>query len=478
MPTNLTQLEDRLRAAYADAAATVQPDDIRPDASAATSQVGWHTATRIGATRIIGRRATALAAAAAVVLIIVVATVVPAVLQSGSGHRTGGPGIASSHMAYVVSQRDLLIPVNLATGTALKPIPLGVKGFDGGVVISPDNKLVYVVSVRGQLVPVDLATGKADRPIEVGGVPGGLVMTPNGRAAYVLEPLYGVVAVDLSTRTALGLIKIPGARSFVLTPDGKALYVLARVGRGLTLTEIDTATNTTIATDPLHGRPARADADPAWPVGGRPEHSHDGSGRQDRLRLVPIGQDHVCGRAYQVERVNHRCHRSQQHGAEADRYGPGPGPDRPGFAISPGSRTGYLTDSNSSAAQWVSPVDLRTGTVLPSIPLPANQTGYDLTLSPDGTTLYATAVDGSTVVPVDAATGTALQAIRLIGLPRWQNDSAVFAPGGETLYVLSSANNPRGALVAGRMTPINTVTGAVGKAIDFPAGLDDIVFGR
>lgn len=470
MPAKLTQLEDRLRAAYADAAATVQPDDIRPDASAATSQVRWHAAARIGATRIIGRRATALAAAAAVVLIIVVATVVPAVLQSGSGHRTGGPGITGSHTAYVVTQRDLLIPVNLATSTALTPIPLGVKGFDSGAVISPDGKTVYVVTARGQLVPVDLATGKADRPIEVGGVPGGLVMTPNGRAAYVLQSRYGVVAVDLATRTALGLIKIHDAASFALTPDGKTLYVLGSPATGPTLTAISTATNTTIATIVLHS-PLRGWFDGPQSLVIAP----DGKTAYASMAAIDVRTRRQAAVIMPVDLATSTERKPielTQGGAALV------------LTISPDSQTGYLSETTQSTEaqpngeQRITPVDLRAGAVLPSRPLPANQDGYDLTLSPDGTTLYATAVDGSTVVPVDTATGTALQAIRLAGLPRWQNDSAVFAPGGETLYVLSSANNPRGALVAGRMTLINTVTGAVGKAIDFPAGLDDIVFGR
>ena len=113
---------------------------------------------------------------------------------------------------------------------------------------------MYVLTVRGQLVPVDVRTARAFRPIDVGGVSQDLVTTPNGKAAYVLEPPCGVVAVDLATRTALALIKIHNASSFALTPNGKTLY-----GVGTTmdttdpvLTAIDTAANTTTATIALH----------------------------------------------------------------------------------------------------------------------------------------------------------------------------------------------------------------------------------
>ena len=312
-------------------------------------------------------------------------------------------------------------------------------------------------------------------------MPGGLVMTPDGKAAYVLEPFYGVVAVDLATRAALGLIKIPGARSFALTPDGKTLYVLATVGKGLTLTAIGTATNTTIATVALHGPalPAPTQSHPAgWYVG------------QSTLTMAPNGKTVYV--SYQSVRVTSAATSTTRWSGSIIAVdvasdtelkpidmGPVPGRVAQEFLISPGSQTGYLTDSNlSTQAQWVSPVDLRTDTVLPSIALPAAQNGYQLSLSPGGATLYATAVDGSTVVPVDTATDTARQPIRLGSFPRWQQYQGVFAPGGDTLYVLSSFDYPKGALIAGRMTPVDTATGAVGKPINFPEGLDDIVFGR
>ena len=96
-------------------------------------------------------------------------------------------------------------------------------------------------------------------------------------------------------------------------------------------------------------------------------------------------------------------------------------------------------------------------------------------LSPDGGRLYVIQSTGSTVIPVDTATGTPMQPIQL-GAPRWYASDGVFAPGGRTLYVLSHYGYPKGALVAGRMTPINAATGAVGKTIDIPAGLNGIVF--
>ena len=231
MPTDLSQIEDRLRAAYSDVAATVRPEDVSEHAPEATNPVRWRAAAR---TR--RRRGPALAAAAAVLLIVITATVIPNVLQSGSRHRSSPAAeqrVPVSHMAYVMStsqsnsKSDQLVPVNLVTGRTLKPIPLHVKGYGSQVAISPNGKLAYVLTARAQLIPVDLATGRAYPPIDFGGVPQGLVITPDGKTAYVLEDPYGVVVVDLATRTALGFIKVHDARRFVLTPNGKTLYVLS-----------------------------------------------------------------------------------------------------------------------------------------------------------------------------------------------------------------------------------------------------------
>jgi hypothetical protein len=423
--------------------------------------------------------------------------VVPQVLQSGSRHRNGGAGTAGrSDMAYVVAQRDLLIPVDLAAGATLKPVPLGVAGGEAGVAISPDGRLVYVLTVRGQLVPVDVRTGAAARPIDVGGVSQDLVMTPNGKAAYVLEPPYGVVAVDLATRTAVGLIKVYGTDGFALTPNGKTLYVLGTTRSTTTssadpvLTAIDTATNAIVGTLTLTG----PDIQSRCSTIKSPSTSHGSSPSSMCLpRGWHVGQQSVTmapdGKTVYVSYESFNNHTSQRSGSIVGVDVASNTEQRPiplggsaasvwtgntlAFAISPDSLTGYLAGLRS-----VTPIDLRTGAVLPSIPVPASHNldfGYDLTPSPDGQRLYLIQNIGSTVVPVDTATGSALQPIRLAGWPHWMQDDGVFAPGGKTLYVLSYASS-NSALHAGRMTPIDAATGTVGKPIDIPAGLDGIVF--
>jgi hypothetical protein len=476
MPADTRQIEDRLRAAYADTAATVRPEDISEHAPAATSPVQWSAAARIKS-----RRGPALAAAAAVVLIVTTATVIPHVLQSGS--RNGVPGAAGhvrSHMAYVVStsqsnsQSDSLVPVNLVTGAALKPIPLRVKGYGSAVAISPTGRRAYVLTARSQLVPVNLATGRAGPPIEFGGVSQDLLITPNGNEAYVLQPPYGVEAVGLTTRTALGFIKVHDAEHYLLTPDGKTLYVLSYSltysrsrTNGLSLTAIDTATNTTTATIELHTLGSRdvLPASLAMTRDGKTLYVAFGLNVRGNVRspasirstdeIIPVD---VASNTERTPIVSGRL----------------PGVLWQGLTISPDSQTGYLQHSHS-----LIPVDLRTGAVRPSIQLPAAfqaNYGNDLTFSPDGQRLYMIQGNDPAAFPVDTATGRVMQPIR-VGLPRWYAWGGVFAPGGKTLYILSyDVDFKNGHYVAARMTPIDAATGTVGRPIDIPAGRDAIVF--
>jgi len=467
MPADTSQLEDKLRAAYSDVAATVQPEDISELAPAPTSPVRWRAAATTG------RRRTALAAAAAVLLIVITATVIPQVLQSGSRHSNGGPGAAGhvphSHMAYVTTKSDQLIPIDLDTGTPLAPIPLGVKGYDGALATSPDGKMVYVLTARGQLVPVNVRTGKAGHPINFGGISQAVVTTANGKAAYVLQPPYGVVVVGLTTRTVLGFIKIHDARSFALTPNGKTLYVLSSsavsTGTGPVLTAIDTAANTIIATIELHA------------PGGI-----SGFVLPRSLAMAPDGKtvytafDNVRGTVAHPRSTDVIIPVDVASNTERTPIvsGTGSGFLWNGLAISPDSQTGYLQQ-----AQSLIPVDLHTGAVRGPIPVSHLLGGtYEVTFSPDSHRLYLIRNTDHEVVPIDTATGTAMQPIQL-GARSWGARQGVFAPGGNaTLYVLSYYIRWKtGSFIASRMTPVDVTTGAVGKPIEFPGGPSDIVFG-
>jgi DNA-binding beta-propeller fold protein YncE len=376
-------------------------------------------------------------------------------------------------MAYVVSSEGgsgnvpgQLIPVNLATGTTLTPIPLGVKGYLGEAAISPDGTMVYVLDMRGQLVPVDVRAGKVDQPINLGGSPQKFVTTPNGKAAYVLEPPYGVVAVDLANRTALGFIKVRDAYDFALTPNGKTLYVIGSTTdtTGPVLTAIDTATNTTITAIKLQA-PQVVGLSASFTLAMAP----NGKTVYAAFAFNVRGNVHSVRSRDEIIPVNVASNTAQKPIVS----GTVSGVLRQGLTVSPDSQMGYLQQTQS-----LIPVNLSTGAVRAPMPLPAAlQHDYGLTFSPDGQRLYLiqNGIDPA-VVPIDTATGTAMQPIQL-GAPGWYAWDSVFAPGRKSLYILSyDTDYKNGVILGSRLTPVDPATGAVGKPINFPAGPDSIVF--
>ena len=114
-----------------------------------------------------------------------------------------------------------LTPITAATGNAGQAIELGANlGSSGGIVaIAPNSTTVYVLASgsstkAGALIPVNLTTGLAGKPIAVGRNAIRLAITPDGATAYVLDAgVYhgvgspkntngAVVAVTTATGTA------------------------------------------------------------------------------------------------------------------------------------------------------------------------------------------------------------------------------------------------------------------------------------
>jgi YVTN family beta-propeller protein len=174
---------------------------------------------------------------------------------SAATHQVGKPvkvgvwpnGVAitpNGKTAYVDnSDQNTVTPVNLATGTAAKPIKAGA-GILLGTVVTPNGKTVYVASgsqgrAPGTVVPISTATNQPGKPIPVGGTPDDLVVTPNGKTVYVLnQDSDSVTPISTATNTAGKALKI-GDGAMVLSPSGKTLYVA-----GLTkVTPVNTATN-------------------------------------------------------------------------------------------------------------------------------------------------------------------------------------------------------------------------------------------
>jgi len=145
--------------------------------------------------------------------------------------------------AYVINYNaGTVTPVNTATNTALKAIPVGRSPF--AIAVTPDGKTVYVngESAPGGtwgVTPISTATNKAGKVIGIPQEPYAFAITPNGRTAYVTGSA-GVTPVSTTTNRAGTAIKT-GQVAIAITPNGKILYAYSdRYG---TVTPIPTATN-------------------------------------------------------------------------------------------------------------------------------------------------------------------------------------------------------------------------------------------
>jgi DNA-binding beta-propeller fold protein YncE len=142
-----------------------------------------------------------------------------------------------------------VVPVSTATNTAGRPIPVGMG--PSAIAITPDSHTAYVVGtptsgagLRATVTPVDTATNKAGKPIRVGDGSFEIAITPDGKTAYA----YGgssVTPINTATNTAATPISLHGnfgEGAIAITPDGKTLYALTI--NPDTVVPINTATNT------------------------------------------------------------------------------------------------------------------------------------------------------------------------------------------------------------------------------------------
>ena len=151
-----------------------------------------------------------------------------------------------------------VIPINLATNTALAPTAIEASGLASGLVIAPGGRTAYVLS-SGAVTPIDTATNEAEPAINLPATDGNayrIALAPNGKTIYVLTPR-GVVPIRTASRTVLPMIKVPkldNSFEFAITPEGKTIYVGAAIDRrrqgqftqfvGGGVVPISTATNT------------------------------------------------------------------------------------------------------------------------------------------------------------------------------------------------------------------------------------------
>ena len=216
-------------------------------------------------------------------------TVVPLDLSTGTAGPPVPVGQEPHHMAvspdgstlWVAvsgggpSSPSTLTPVDVASDTAGTPVELGVGKYLAGVAISPDGGTAFVASQYDDtVIPVALAARTVETPIAVPHRPDLLAVTPDGATLYAThygevpsglgDPTpAGVTPIDLATRTVLPQIDAGlQTRGIAMSDDGTTVFV-TRLGTAAdpaasALVPLDVATNTGGTPIPIAGQPIAA----------------------------------------------------------------------------------------------------------------------------------------------------------------------------------------------------------------------------
>jgi YVTN family beta-propeller protein len=299
----------------------------------------------------------------------------------------------------------------------------------------------YIVDAADDtVVPLNVATNTLGRPMKVGLGPDAIVFSPVSNMAYVADGNLDtrragntVAVIDTKTNTVGRFVKVPPRpEALVITPDGKTVYVLTPAG----LTPISTATKKAGRTIALGA------ASPSAMV-----ISADGTtiyvGAYNTNTVIPVSTaTNTAGKPIKV----------------------GSGPFK--LAMAPGGRTLYVLSARFGRPDrnLGSVTAIRTATNTAGKPVQVGKSPSGIAFAPGGKTAWiATDEPVVTVRRLDIATGRLGRPIKVSPPERGAGPgSLVVTPNGKTVYVTSWA--------AGTVTPVNTATGTVGRAIHVPAG--------
>ncbi len=174
-------------------------------------------------------------------------------------------GEAPRMVAVTPDGRKAYVPNSLGAGTisvidtASETVTKTISdnGFASGIAISPDGTRAYVANeLAGTVSVIDTGTDTIVDTITIGAstAPIGVVTSNDGGTLYVSEFKNAVAVVDVATGAVrktitVGNISSPYAFSLAIAPNGKRLYIANE--RDGTVSAIDTASNTVVATIPV-----------------------------------------------------------------------------------------------------------------------------------------------------------------------------------------------------------------------------------
>ena len=109
------------------------------------------------------------------------------------------------------------------------------------IAFSPDSRTTYV-TLQGsdRLIAIDLASGQAKWNVPVGPKPAGVLVRPSGTVLVAVMGSDHIAEVDPKDGNVIRRIHTDrGAHNFLLSPDGKSLYVSNRVAGNISVLNAD-----------------------------------------------------------------------------------------------------------------------------------------------------------------------------------------------------------------------------------------------
>ena len=355
------------------------------------------------ASRRLRRRRQAVAAVASAATVAAAAAVAPAAGRLLVQPPPAAAGQATA-MAYVATSDRTVVPVRLATGTALRPVRLRLRAVPVALALAPDGRTLYVLA-GDVLTPISTATGEPGRSIRIGGRPTAIVLVPGGATAYVLEEGTGVVRVNLAAGSVGALIALPGARQMLLAPDGRTVYVLSGPpqGTGQQITGVDVATG---AKQPPVRLPGNVIGFSVGP-GGRVAYA-----LVEPLSSARISLRNGRGTVRQTPEAGLIPVDLATGAAKAPIVLPA------GASLIAGGVRGLI--AYVAGAGQITPVRLAYGFASVPFDLPAGTVAGAFAVTPDGSRAYVASPRGpmrGLLIPVSTATGSAGRPIRIEGRP-------------------------------------------------------------
>jgi DNA-binding beta-propeller fold protein YncE len=393
-------IEDRLRNAYRAATEIIPPDTIPALPERATRPMRPKTRSR---------RARFLIPMAAAAAVVALAAGIPAVTGAfGKGSATPRPEAvpkAPTGTAYVInSAGGTVTPIDLATNTPGEPIKVSAGVEVVGIAIAPGGNTAYVVTGPGDtvtpsgeaVVPIDLATDTAGKPIDLTQPPDQIVISPDGKTAYAINgfPSRTVTPIDLATNTPGKPVTLSvEPLAIAMTPGGKA-YVAVATEAGTTAYEF---MSIDLATDKL-GTPVKLSSGP-----GAIAFTPDGN------TAYVLGQS--SSTVITVTPIDLRTNMAASPINLSTKPMPKTMLGEPlAIAITPDGTTAYVANGASST---VTPINLATNTPGQPISLSGKPGADAIAISANGAAAYVANQPSGTVTPINLATNTPGRPIKI-----------------------------------------------------------------